>query len=180
MSPKGGTMTLNELLLNEILKNHREELEEKIQGLEPKLREVIHDKTEAQMVVLMGTFSTYIQTEVKKAVSESLEDIGKESKKSAVAGLETHIGEIKNSITSSIKMMEMGLQGQMSQSIEEALKSNNTILVQDIVNHLHHPDSAVGKITTLIELKFENLDKKVSKNSETIAEVVSHVESLER
>jgi predicted methyltransferase len=179
MSSKGGTMTLDELLLNEILKNHREELEEKIQGLEPKLRDVIHDKTKAQMAALTGTFLTYIQTEVKKAVLESLEDIGKESKKSAIAGLKTCVGEIKNFITSHIKTMEMGLQGQMSRSVEEALKSNNNVLLQDIVNHLHHTDSAVGKITTLIELKFKNLDKKVSKNSKTIAEVVSHVESLE-
>ena len=179
-SPKGATLTMDEDTLNSILNNNKVSLETQIRDLQPWLKDVIHKENDSQTKSLSESFSAFIHTEVRAAVSDSLADLGKESTESVVAGLETRVGEIKNSIARDFKVMETGLQDHISRSIDMVLKSNNTVVVQSIVDHLHHPDSAVQKAATLLTLKANGLDAKVTQNSKDVANVMSCLESLER
>jgi hypothetical protein len=172
-------MTVSEEMLSVMLTNNKVGLEEKIRDLEPRLKTVVHKENESQTKALSKTFSDFIHAEVGTAVSESLEKIDKESKESVVAGLETRIGEIKTSLAGDFKAMETGVQDRIAQSIDTAWKSNNPGLLQSIIDHLHHPEGAVRQARTVLTLKADGLDLKVTQNSTAITAVTSRVESLE-
>jgi hypothetical protein len=77
-------------------------------------------------------------------------------------------------------VIQKGLEECNVKSIDTLLKTNNTTLLQNIVDHLHHPDGTVRKFQTSLGLKVEALDTKLTKNSEDVARVTTHLESLER
>jgi hypothetical protein len=173
-------MTVDEEIVNSIVSKSTGTLETKIRDLQVELTTKFHDEINAQTEALSESFSDFIQTEVSTAVSDSLQELGKESKESLVAGLETRIDEIKNTITREVQAIQKGLEECNVKSIDSLLKINNPTLLQNIVDHLHHPDGAVRKFQTSLGLKVEALDTKLTQNSEDVARVMTRLESLER
>ena len=179
-SPRSATLTIDEDILNSLLNKNKDAVEKRIQTLDEEIKRAMNTELTAQTQSLNDSFSGFILTEVGTAVSESLDGHGKASQESVVTGLETRVGEIKRSIASELKLIEKGLQDRISTSLGDALKNNNTAVVQLMIDHMHHPDSALQKAHSSLTLKVNALMDKVTENTKNVTAVVTRLESLER
>ncbi|KAI0276290.1 hypothetical protein BC826DRAFT_976790, partial [Russula brevipes] len=179
-SPRSATLTIDEDILNSLLEKNKDAFETRIKALDEHIRNVVNTELQAQTRALNDSFSGFLEAQIGSAVSDSLDEHGKASQASVVTGLETRVGEIKASIASELKAIQKDLQDRISTSLGDALKNNNTTLVQLIIDHMHHPDSALQKAHSSLNLKVDSLKVKVAENTDNITAVVSRVESLER
>jgi hypothetical protein len=193
-SPQGGTITLDQMLLSSLLDNHKMELLGVVKAQKVAMQEWIGCKIKGHLDELHTMHQKTIQEEVKAAIKSLLKDLQKHADDKIIAGLNTGMQAIQDSIAWGLEETKTKIEGGMLRSLADELsKSNDNVVkrvsddlvkrvsdnvVKRVSDDLNTDDGRLGKILRIAESGMQGLSSKLDSQESSVTARLNSLQTI--